>query len=957
MRKKPGLWKCLFVIALVATLAGGLLTVLPLGHGSTPPPTTVPVKTAETSTVAMVSMPSPTVTVTSQVDTDAKVPEARATEEPSSQRVVPATPLLDSAEIDARILAEVSEEPADPLEDPSTAIEGYPHRVVKVPRYATEMQPMPRYRGELANLVFWLLPSEERRVEVPGPDDPVPATVTEHVTTTWRLDDQAELLMPYSGTDMDVSPGGNVIVGSVMTSTALVDGELYFLSPPAGEDELRRTVHVAWRDDHAAFVANGWNTWLWSPEDGFVLLDERLIDPQTDEIERDVYGLIAYKDGVFAHGEHGVWYYAPDTGWALVDDGAYKGGTRFGDDFFFGSTTGYVLHHNPVTGGSETIDVTGYEGNVGQLAAGLFNGEFLLTVRTDDNYLMRQSWGWETLLPQDPESFLLPGQIRVLDGRLVLLMGDLYASRDDAPSVLGPEDPGLLKWEHIFVPHAYDVEVHRDRYVVATDAGVVSVPVEGDNYASGYHHLAAPMLDPSGTPDNPGQVFWEQWLFPCSDYHPPDYMKRVYVVDYCIYDQPDCNQLFSTSGQEAAPIVGPINYVQWWWNTWGGGAWNRWASGSFSGGYYERHFDCSTGQWLKIGGNRGIAIREGRWWRGRAGHSHNGTCRAYWTRIYMREWGDLDVVNNSSFSSLYYHVFNFRHRAWYRGGSDVDYETSADGSDANDDSWQVNVPGMGWVSLEGRTLNAGQAYQMRVYPYRQSGSTLGVGAWIDENGAAGGGVVNVVGRGQYSRNQYVYFSYMPPNGAGTQTLYARAMFAKISPDGYNSNQCSGSSCLGEVEDYVFYAHTPPTPTFTPTPIPVVFTVDRDYPRLIYYGANLTPPQPAQVVRGNYTGPLPVGGRVVSIEVYDAAGGTAWWNVATDASGDFVLGPTETGDPNLGTTEIGWWSATAYVTIDGTTYQAGPVDWEVHWFPPHESGQIAPPAGPVLHSVAGAAKSP
>ena len=73
---------------------------------------------------------------------------------------------------------------------------------------------------------------------------------------------------------------------------------------------------------------------------------------------------------------------------------------------------------------------------------------------------------------------------------------------------------------------------------------------------------------------------------------------------------------------------------------------------------------------------------------------------------------------------------------------------------------------------------------------------------------------------------------------------------------------------------------------------------------------------------------------MSIEVYDAAGVTHWWNVVTDGAGNFVLGPAETGDVNFGTTEIGWWSATAYITVNGVVHQAGPVYWEVQWFPVH-----------------------
>ena len=84
---------------------------------------------------------------------------------------------------------------------------------------------------------------------------------------------------------------------------------------------------------------------------------------------------------------------------------------------------------------------------------------------------------------------------------------------------------------------------------------------------------------------------------------------------------------------------------------------------------------------------------------------------------------------------------------------------------------------------------------------------------------------------------------------------------------------------------------------------------------------------------------------MSIRVYDAAGYSHWWNVTTASNGDFVLGPLETGDVNFGATEIGWWSATAYITVNSVVYQAGPVYWQVKWFPPHETGRAVPSATP------------
>jgi hypothetical protein len=194
--------------------------------------------------------------------------------------------------------------------------------------------------------------------------------------------------------------------------------------------------------------------------------------------------------------------------------------------------------------------------------------------------------------------------------------------------------------------------------------------------------------------------------------------------------------------------------------------------------------------------------------------------------------------------------------------------------------------------------------------------------------------VEIWGPEGYKLNGYVggVSSWSYASSYYGSTYYGRARAC-------NASGCSGwsgtASCV--VPNPTPTATPTRTPTPSPTPIPVVFTVSRDYDQVIYYGANLTPPQPVQTIRGNYVGPLPRGGRTVSIEVYDAAGHTNWWNVTTTGNGDFILGPAETGDVNFGATEIGTWSATAYITVNSVVYQAGPVYWEVKWFTPHETG--------------------
>jgi len=126
----------------------------------------------------------------------------------------------------------------------------------------------------------------------------------------------------------------------------------------------------------------------------------------------------------------------------------------------------------------------------------------------------------------------------------------------------------------------------------------------------------------------------------------------------------------------------------------------------------------------------------------------------------------------------------------------------------------------------------------------------------------------------------------------------------------------------------------PTPTPTLTPIPVTLSLDRDYPYLICHGPRLDPPRPAQTLRGAYSGPAPLGGRTVSIEVNDGEGFTAWYSAVTDAAGDFILDAITSGDPDFGTTSTGWWFAVAHIWVNGTHYATLPVFWQVRWFPVH-----------------------
>jgi hypothetical protein len=120
-------------------------------------------------------------------------------------------------------------------------------------------------------------------------------------------------------------------------------------------------------------------------------------------------------------------------------------------------------------------------------------------------------------------------------------------------------------------------------------------------------------------------------------------------------------------------------------------------------------------------------------------------------------------------------------------------------------------------------------------------------------------------------------------------------------------------------------------------IPVGLTLEGNYPYLVLRGPDLPPPDgplPAQVLRGAYSGPLPLDGRQIDVHVWD---GATWRDhtVFTNAAGRFLLTPTFAGDPLLGTTALGEWQAYAEVTIPSSGVYVSPdVLWRVNWFPVH-----------------------
>lgn len=120
-------------------------------------------------------------------------------------------------------------------------------------------------------------------------------------------------------------------------------------------------------------------------------------------------------------------------------------------------------------------------------------------------------------------------------------------------------------------------------------------------------------------------------------------------------------------------------------------------------------------------------------------------------------------------------------------------------------------------------------------------------------------------------------------------------------------------------------------------IPVDLTLAVDYPYLILRGPELPPPagpRPAQTMRGQYTGPLPLSGRTITIHIWDGS----WWYTyvtTTNAAGQFALTPIAAGDPLLGTILLGAWQAYAEVTIPASgTFVSPDAFWRVNWFPVH-----------------------
>ncbi len=111
--------------------------------------------------------------------------------------------------------------------------------------------------------------------------------------------------------------------------------------------------------------------------------------------------------------------------------------------------------------------------------------------------------------------------------------------------------------------------------------------------------------------------------------------------------------------------------------------------------------------------------------------------------------------------------------------------------------------------------------------------------------------------------------------------------------------------------------------------PPTITLYRDYANLLYYGPTLG--QPAQRLYGSASGGSgPPFTLTLTLTRPDAT--TVGYVVASDGGGSFQLTTASSGDPYLGATQIGTWSARATI---GSWSTSNTVTWTVRWFQVNE----------------------
>jgi len=110
--------------------------------------------------------------------------------------------------------------------------------------------------------------------------------------------------------------------------------------------------------------------------------------------------------------------------------------------------------------------------------------------------------------------------------------------------------------------------------------------------------------------------------------------------------------------------------------------------------------------------------------------------------------------------------------------------------------------------------------------------------------------------------------------------------------------------------------------------PLTGTISVTYPKLLLLARNLG--QPAQTLFGSVMGG--VGPYTVSVHIFSPGGVET---VHTLRVTTWTLSPSDAGDLDLGTTEIGTWRAWADLRDSGgRTFHTGSATWDVAWFPVH-----------------------
>jgi len=139
----------------------------------------------------------------------------------------------------------------------------------------------------------------------------------------------------------------------------------------------------------------------------------------------------------------------------------------------------------------------------------------------------------------------------------------------------------------------------------------------------------------------------------------------------------------------------------------------------------------------------------------------------------------------------------------------------------------------------------------------------------------------------------------------------------------------------EDEHHSGHSSAPSAPAAPPTPTPIPAlnaSLDAEYSSLVLHASQVG--EPSQRLEGNISGG--VGGPyTVIIHVRDPQGNESTYNLTTNGAFDFDS--NDAGDPDFGTTVEGDWSAWIDASDSvGTADTSTTVDWQVGWYPLHET---------------------